>query len=338
VIEARSRTLADFARNAGDWEGAESFYASAVAAATSPAERGDASAWLGLSRLARGNSAGWIDFEQRFNAPDQEHFAPRDDAYWCGDAVASLLLWAEGGRGNVVQFSRYVQAVAERFVLPIDFAVHPELVSFTRSYLVSEDVTVRPMLGADLGPDRGLYAAHASILSLPAIFQFKGWSAPPIPPLVRAPRRRVPLRIGVNWAGNPKYWDDARRSAAAYPFAALEDLRKVQIVELQPSPAVLASPAVLGPAFIEETLQVLGEVDLVISTDTAIAHVAGALGIPTWVLLHDACNWRWTPLGLAQKGGPLSYASVERMWKPDAEPWADYVARVVAPCVAELVR
>lgn len=275
-----------------------------------------------LSQLALGAGLpAWLLFEQRFDTPEDmawpvpaRRMFPRDDAYWCGDPAAGLVLWAEGGRGNVIQFSRYVADVAARFVLPVTFVVHPELVPLAGAVLVNEDVRVVPTT-APLEVGGGY--EHASILSLPAIFGFKGWPDPPVPPLARTPRRRLPLRVGLNWAGNPSYWDDARRSFAAYPFAPLEDLiPKVHLTELQHLPSMTErTDPYLIRQFIDDTMGELATLDLVISTDTAMAHLAAHLGIPTWLLLHDACNWRWAEKGPATIG-PLRYDSVRIFRSP----------------------
>lgn len=311
--------------------------------APTSAERASAAAWCGLMRLAQGDVTGWRLFEQRFGAPDQGHFAPRDELYWCGDACESLLIWAEGGRGNVIQFSRYVADVAARFVLPIAWAVQPEMVALARSHLVNEDVSVLPLSLGGAAPDRAAYAAHCSMLSLPAIFDFKGWKDPPIPALARTPRRRLPLRVGLNWSGAPWYWDDARRSFAAYPFAPLEELiPKVYLVDLQHSPAVRDYPDKLAAAFIADTLGELENLDLVITTDTAMAHLSAHLGIPTWLLLHHACNWRWTP-GSVGISGALRYDAIRVFRQLPCDPsstnlqWPGVLRDVVA-ALAEAVR
>lgn len=333
---------ASVARDRGEWPHAQELFLLAMQAAPTPADRANAAAWCGLAMLAQGDAAGWRLFEQRFGAADQGHFAPRDENYWCGDATESLLIWAEGGRGNVIQFSRYVADVAGRFVLPISFAVHPEMVDLARAHLVNEDVTVLPISPA---LDRTSFSAHCSMLSLPAIFGFKGWPDPKIPPLQRAPRKRLPLRVGLNWSGAPSYWDDARRSFKAYPFAPLEVLiPKVALVELQPAPAVVEAPALLAPAFIRETLGELENLDLVISTDTAMAHLSAHLGIPTWLLLHGACNWRWAAPGGAAVTGPLRYDAIrffrQRAMR-DVDPtdaWREVLADVEIALRAEVTR
>jgi hypothetical protein len=329
-----TRDDADGARNAGAWALAVELYAKAANEAPARDLAAECLALRGLALLATGEPRGWLDFEQRFSAPGRDlHAFPRDDLYWCGDPTSSLLIWAEGGRGNTIQFMRYVNAVAARFVLPIVLAVHREMVELVRDHLVSGDVDVIAVDAAVLAKHG---EEHCSILSLPAIFAFKAWPDPLVPPLARAPRRRLPLRIGLNWAGNPSYWDDARRSFAAYPFGPLEDLiPKVLLSELQASPAVMASPATLGEDFARETMAELAGLDLVVTTDTAMAHLAGALGIPTWLLLHDACNWRWAPQGPATVG-PLRYESVRIFRAPTTGP--DLVANVRSALVAELAR
>lgn len=304
-------------RRAGNWRAAEDAFFKAANAATTAEERALCFTHIGLCQLAQGAHSlePFQTFEARFAAPEDPgapRLLPRDDRYWTGDVCSSVLFWAEGGRGNVIQFSRFVDDVSSRLVLPLAFAVHPELVELLPGIgLVNDDVEV-----ISLDEGRALHARgdvrHCSILSLPSIYRYRGWTLPAIPAGQKFLRRRVPLRIGLWWQGNPEYWDDARRSGTREMYAPLEALLpRVALTELQAPPALMAPGADWRERrdFAAETVVALDDLDLVITTDTAMVHLAGALGVPTWLLLHHGCNWRWAPDGPAVTGC-LAYESV----------------------------
>lgn len=330
-------------RERGEWRVARAAFMEAAMTAPDGASSATAETHAALCGLALGMPGSWEQFEQRLRAPalPSRPFA-RGENYWDGSTVSSLLIWAEGGRGNTIQFSRYVEDVAARLVVPITFAVQPELVELiTGVGLVNDDVEVCALgLGDASALAPGNHGAHCSVLSLPAIFAAKEWRSPMFP-VARTMRRRVPLRVGLWWQGNPDYWDDARRSGTRAMYAPLEALiPRVSFVDLQ-APAVVmngGAPWQTLRDFAAETVVALDEVDLVITTDTAMVHLAGALGVPTWLVLHRACNWRWAVDGPAVVG-PLMYGSVRIFRAPSdgGARLAGVVARDVLPELARLV-
>ena len=152
------------------------------------------------------------------------------------------------------------------------------------------------------------------------------------------PERAAPaLRVGLVWRGNPKFENDADRSLPGLPsLAPLWDVPGVSFVSLQKGAgedeAGRADPAqpllALGPHLHDfaDTAAVLAQLDLVISVDTAVAHLAGALGRPVWVLLPDyKTDWRW----LTERQDSPWYPTVMRLFRQDStQQWGPTIARV----------
>ena len=141
------------------------------------------------------------------------------------------------------------------------------------------------------------------------------------------------LHLGVVWAGRPEHWDDARRSL---PFAALAPLwavRDVRWFSLQVGPRAAdlagAPPGVmtdLGPLLTDfaDTAAAVSVLDLVVCVDTAVAHLAGALGRPAWLLLPHAADWRW----MRDPDATVWYPSVRLFRQDGVGDWDGVVRRV----------
>jgi Flp pilus assembly protein TadD len=257
-----------------------------------------------LGRLAEG----WPDYEARLDTTqgrlDQRHFAqPR----WRGEALngRTILLTAEQGSGDTLQFCRYAKLVADcggRVVME----VQPPLRRLLQS-LAGVDTLVAQ--GEALPP----FDVHAPLLSLPHLFGTEISSIPTCGPYLSPPAKtlaaweqRLPRsdrpRIGLAWAGNPRHVNDRRRSmnfAALEPLWALPDIAWASL-QVGPRSADLATapPGLiedLSPALSDfaETAAAIQQLDAVITVDSAVCHLAGALGKPTHLLLPFAPDWRW---------------------------------------------
>lgn len=312
----------------GDAAGAVRLYEAALALAPGFFE----ARWnRALALLAAGRwREGWQAHEIRRLHPE---LRPRDFPVpcWQGEDLAGrrILLAAEQGLGDTIQFLRYVPAVAARggrVVLDLPAA----LLDLARPLAGVERLVVS---GAPVGE----VDLQAPLMSLP--LRLGPEQPPPAPPyLVADPARRRRWqdrlagdprpRIGIAWAGNPAHRNDRRRSLdprALAPLAGLAHLRFVSLQKDRPAPPgwLAAGPDLADFA---DTAALIAELDLVIAVDTAVAHLAGALGRPLWILLSPAAEWRW-PRGRTRTPW---YPSARQVWqRPEEAPdWGPTMARL----------
>jgi tetratricopeptide (TPR) repeat protein len=268
--------------------------------------RNRAMVWLAQGDYARG----WPEFEHRLACDDFVPFTTTEPR-WKGEPLAgrTVLLHAEQGLGDTLQFVRYVPLV-EKMGGTVKLHVQPPLAPLLRAS------------GFDrwlLKPDESAACdVQCPLLSLPGYVPnasgepFWGGaylSADPQRVADWAPRIRslAGYRIGIVWAGNPDHPHNRFRSAPLRSFAPLARIPDVQLISLQKGAGreqleeLGGAFAVtdLGLGFDEEggafldSAAVMQHLDLVISVDTAIAHLAGGLSVPTWVALQQAPDWRW---------------------------------------------
>ena len=260
---------------------------------------------LGRSRahfLAGRYALAWPDYRWRRRL--SEWRAPEvAGRRWEGQDLdgRSILLHCEQGLGDVIQFARYAPLLAQRGARVVLYCP-PKLAGLLRRLAhVAEVVSDRPCPRTDW---------VCSLLDVPAVLGAELDSTPgacPYLPLHTPPRPLLPptrrFRIGIIWAGNPGNGRDRLRSCRLEHFAPLLDLPRAEWVSFQVGPGVEALRTSGWRGMIREvgdsvtpfeaTADALAEVDLVITVDTAMAHLAGALGRPVWTLLPFAPDWRW---------------------------------------------
>ena len=280
---------------------------------------------LALTQLRLGNFAqGWPNYEIRWHFREV-HPRPRifPQPRWQGEplvAPASLLIYSEQGLGDTIQFLRYLPLVVGRSLgTHIVFEVQPPLVRLLASYMTSLQSTVAGLTVEILphGQPPPPFTHHVPLLSLPAIFQTTPETIPSQIPYLQADPQLIQQRaaelsvlgspshpkIGLNWAGNPNYGSDNERSTILRTFLPLLAIPQICRVSLQygpPSRQISQLPPCLqlhdasSPDYdLADTAALIANLDLVITTDTAIAHLAGALGKPLWLLLSWQSDWRW---------------------------------------------
>ncbi len=271
---------------------------------------------LSVALLANGElDEGWDAYEARLDLDlpsilSHEVRAPR----WNGEPLAgrTILLYGEQGLGDTLQFVRYAPLVAERGGRVLLGVPQP----LVRLLTGLPDVAEVLPAGVPVPP----FDVHCPLLSLPRVFGTTLDSIPAAipylaadPALIAAWRGRIHRNggrnVGLVWAGNPRPdqpWAavvDRRRSMPLARFAPLAGIPGVRYVSLQKGPPAeqLADPppglSILDPmGAIEDfadTAALLAHIDLIVTVDTSVAHLAGALGKPVWMLSrHDAC-WRW---------------------------------------------
>lgn len=302
----------------GDREEAASCYRRAIQLQPDYA---DAHRNLGLLLLLMGNFAeGWPEYEWRRMSP--EFSAVKfPHPVWDGEPLAgrTIMLTIEQGWGDVLQFVRYaplVKAHGGRVAVNC-----PRALSLLLSRTPGIDWLPEPagLAGTGNGAEPRLieFDVQASLLSLPRILGTTLANVPASVPYLFADPRRVEhwrtvlarwpgCKIGIAWQGSRLYRRDAQRSIPLQLFAPLAKVPGVQLISLQKGdgseqigPLAGEVPvAELGPqldqdgAFVD-TAAVMGNLDLVITSDTAVAHLAGGLGVPVWVALPMLPDWRW---------------------------------------------
>ncbi len=264
----------------------------------------------GLLHLLRGDfGGGWRKHEYRWGCEQRALRRRFERPLWLGDDPVdgrTILIHAEQGLGDTIQFLRYLPLLEGRGATVI-LEVQPALKG-----LVAEGLGARRVLarGEPL-PD---FDFHCPLLSLPLAFKTTLESIPGGVPYLRYPSSHglrwqeilngFPRpRVGFAWFGNRRHRNDLNRSiparaAAQFLAGAPAPLHCLQVGISDPADAALAaSPRMIcltdRIGDFSDTAALIGQLDLVISVDTSVAHLAGALGKPAWILLPFAPDWRW---------------------------------------------
>jgi len=313
---------------------------------------------LALTQLRLGDwEHGWPAYEARWRFREV-HRVPRafPQPRWQGEPLDGrrILLHAEQGLGDTIQFCRYATLVAARggtVILQAQPAVEPLLRSLA---VVRAGQAQTSLMGSKL-PDFDL---ECPLLSLPAVFEtspdtvprpgaYLGADAklarerasmfPSVPP---APEGRCSLRVGLAWAGNPRYKADPQRSLHLRTLLPLLRTPGITWISLQKGPAAEQLSSFNGAVFIwdgssrdrdlAETASLVATLDLVITTDTCIAHLAGAMARPVWILLPHLGDWRW----MQQVETTPWYPTARLLRQPAPGDWASVLDRALAALAA----
>ena len=255
---------------------------------------------------------GWRAYEWRLKLPGVAGGAPPDDwRRWDGSPLPHerLLIFCDQGRGDIIQFARYIPWVAERcpnLAVCCPTEMWPILRQFPSIRVLVEH-----------WHQAGPCAAFVPICSLPMAAGTRVDTIPcPIPYLRADPAhaaawrlrldRLLPQgyrRVGLVWAGNPAHQHDKSRSIELSRLRPLADIRDVAFVAMQlgaaqaqagkffgRAPIVNIAPEIRG---FGDTMAILEWLDLLIGVDTSVIHLAGAMGRPAWLLLPWLSDWRW---------------------------------------------
>jgi Flp pilus assembly protein TadD len=344
--EAHSN-LGNALRNKGQFQEAVAAYRQAIALRPDFAE---AHYNLGSMLLAWGNfQPGWEEYEWRwkckgFPSPAR-NFA---QAQWdgCPLEARTLLLYAEQGLGDAIQFIRYLPLVAQRGGrIIIECQAELQRLFQTMAGICQVVAFGQPLPAFDL---------HCPLLSLPRVFGTNLANIPhivpylsPDPALVDAWSRTLGspdgrLRVGLAWAGSPRFKGDRTRSLNLQqlaPLAAAAEARPtargVKFYSLQKdaageqakNPPVGLELVDLGPKLNDfaDTAAVMSLMDLIITTDTSVPHLAGALARPVWVMLQFMPDWRW----LWDRDDSPWYPTMRLFRQPRIGDWDSVIARVV---------
>jgi tetratricopeptide (TPR) repeat protein len=268
---------------------------------------------LAETLLLRGElTEGWQEYEWRYRIADGAlPLPPNNCPQWDGAALAgnTLLVIADQGFGDVIQFCRYMPWVCERclhVVVVADPVMHPLIRQ------VSPGVEL-----VDRWDQCPTFAAYCPLSGLPRLHGTTLETIPgDVPYLYADPVRTAAWRarlhdlaqpnirrIGIVWAGRSTHKNDSNRSAALAAFGPLAALDRIVLVSLQKGPgrAAIATYFDRAPllnlgaeiADFDDTMAIIEALDLVVTVDTSVAHLAGAMGKPVWILLPYAPDWRW---------------------------------------------
>jgi tetratricopeptide (TPR) repeat protein len=293
---------------------------------------------LGRSRaafLAGDLSRAWEEYEHRWKI-ESNYPAQMAKPAWNGEDLngKTLLVWAEQGLGDTLQFVRYTDQLAALGARVLMMVQEPVVGIVRTAKGVAE---VRPA-----GPPPADYDFHIPLLSVPRILgtryddMTRGAPYLSVPPGVTLPEipglggQSRELKIGIVWAGNPTHKNDRNRSTSLGDFLRFCGVPGARFFSLQKGAPALQLAATGADSFItdlsphlatfNETAAIVDQLDLVISVDTSIVHLTGALGRPVWCLLPFAPDWRWllrrddTPwypsMRLFRQGGPGQWCDV----------------------------
>ena len=330
-------------RYLGRWDDAETEYRRAI-----ELDPADPSPRLNLSflLLARGDyAAAWPLHEARWHPrrKQSDTVPPKSVAYpcWRGEPLRgrSIAIWPEQGIGDAIQFVRFAAALKDRGASQVTLATRPALGELMETAAGVDRVVTRP---SDLGP----HDFWCFSMSLPLHLGTTLQSLPGrLPYLAVPPRRRARWagrlpggrKVGLVWKGSQRHPNDAHRSlpglAALAPLWSVPGITFVSLQKGAGEDEARQPPAsqpllALGHELddLADAAAVLEQLDLVICVDTAIAHLAGALGKPVWVLLPEwATDWRW----LRGRADSPWYPGVMRLFRQPVRGDWDSVVREV---------
>ncbi len=291
--------------------------------------------------------SGWSAYESRWQFREV-HRVPRVFACprWRGETLSGqrIILHAEQGLGDTIQFSRFACLVVARGGFPI-LEVQPPVERLIRSLAVVRAGLAQVRL---LGPNKNDFDLECPLMSLPAVFSTTvdtvPWSGAYLGAEsddIQARRAQFPIlhpapRIGIAWAGNPRYRADGQRSMHLKTLSPLFKSIRANWISLQKGDAA-NQVAALPREFritdgssrdhdLAETAALIATLDLVITTDTCIAHLAGAMAKPVWILLPHLSDWRWM-----QELDTTPWYPTARLFRQSSPgDWAGVLNRVIA--------
>jgi tetratricopeptide (TPR) repeat protein len=265
---------------------------------------------------------------------------PFREPIWLGDSPLrekTLLIHAEQGMGDVLYAVRYVSRLARqgaRIVLQVHAALKPLLTGLEGAARV-----------VARGEPLPAFDCHCPVMSLAYAMKTEPATIPAEVPYIHAPgdrtshwRGRFPqttaLRVGIVWCGNPAFKEDRRRSLKFLQVAPILTTADVFFVSLNPGISECDRRAIAGHSNLRhlgselrdfaDTAAVIAQLDLVITSDTSVAHLAGAMGRPVWIMLGFAPDWRF-----AHDREQSSWYPTARLFRQSAPgDWAGVIERV----------
>ena len=258
---------------------------------------------------------GWKEYEHRLSYFPQLRKVRKaydEEKRWTGQDIEGkkIVVYGEQGKGDLIQFSRFIPKLCELSPSSIVFVV-PEgtesIFEFGCSFVTITCEDVKD------------YDHHCSVVSLPSLLEIKDLSLPPSESFRINQNKKIDLsvdnelfKVGIVWAGNPQHPNDLNRSFPLRFFKPIEEVPNVKLFSMQKDLRKRAYPHHPDPIDLtqgaddmkiidmsktmetfEDTASIIRELDLVITADTSVAHLAGTIGKETWTLLPFNPDWRW---------------------------------------------
>lgn len=291
---------------------------------------------------------GWKLYEERLGEQGPNHVAPPWTGVWDPRPLQRLLLIAEQGLGDTLMFSRLGLTLQRELGVPVHLLCQPSLVDLLQQGCDLSAVSA----GCPPSELRAAGTHWCPLLSLPLRMHLNPSQMSRQQPYLRVDRRRIQhwgqrLRrrsghrlIALHWQGNPHHEASLYSRGRSLPFealTALRALRQVEFVSVQKGfgadqlrldaglPFVAGQQEVSSSMDWIDTAAVLSHCDLVISSDSAVIHLAGALGLPGWLALRDVPEWRW---GLRGERTPW-YPSLRLFRQRHYGDWTSVLAEMV---------
>jgi len=296
--------------------------------------------------LLRGEmEQGWNEYEWRYQIPGAAQLMPKTDKpQWDGKPIPDgiLMLIADQGFGDVIQFGRYMEWAAERCP-NIHLACAKELHSVARQMLPSAKIF-------DKWEDKPEFVAYCPLSGLPRLHGTRVDNIPSKPAYIAPDPAKATQwanrlntlmparyrRIGIAWAGRPTHNNDVNRSAALSVFGPIAAVPGVALVSLQKGERQAETGKYFGRAPLynlsaeiedfEDTAAIMANLDLIVTVDTSVAHLGAAMGKPVWIMLPYASDWRW----LLNRPDTPWYPSVRLFRQSRPRDWDDVMAAIVA--------
>lgn len=298
----------------------------------------------GIVRLLKGEfESGLEDYEARWDMRNgRKNRRQYRQPVWNGEPLdgQTLLVYTEQGFGDTFQCIRFAESAKERGARVV-VECQPKLIPLLRSVAGIDQLVAR---GDELPP----FDRHIALLSMPRALGVRADFVPgkvpylfANPDLVERWRERLAsikgFRVGIVWQGSPTYLRDRTRSLPLAAFRPLAEIPGVSLVSLQfgkgseqlllPdlgfSVATLPDDVDTTSGAFMDTAAIVQNLDLVIAADTSINHLCGALGVPSWVLLHLSPDWRWM---LDREDSPW-YPSVKLIRQRTYDDWQELLQR-----------
>ncbi|MBF0328316.1 MAG: tetratricopeptide repeat protein [Nitrospirae bacterium] len=293
-----------------------------------------------IALLLSGNfEEGWQEYEWRLKT--RNVYCRKNCKEWSGDTLngETILLYADQGYGDTLQCARYIPMVKAMGAGKIILECQPELISLMRSIDCIDHISPRKSELAN-------FDLCSALFSLPRIFNKN--NIPASVPYLKADEKTIgkwseriksvgeSIRVGLVWAGSPTYREDKFRSLdlkTLLPLLTLKDCG-ISFFSLQTGAAaneIMDIPENLRPIELSgeindfsDTAAIMEQLSLIITVDTASAHLAGALGEPVWTLIPEDPDWRW----LLERNDSPWYPTMLLFRKEKNDDWQNLILRL----------